>query len=341
LTRLDAARGPTGRSAIARIIAWLRQPSGLVVAAVFLVGLALTAKVPASSRFLLVLHDAAHAPFGAGLALVAFAGLGHWRGAPGGHARYLLAFALSMLLGGAVEIAQGFVGRGPSLYDLYTDGLGSACALAGLGAGSAWRSADAAARRRWPWAAVVALLAGALAAAPIVEAALAYARRAALFPVIAEFERRTDEFFLTLWSADATLEPLPAQWRRDGDPRLSLRLEALPGSWPGVAHDEPERDWRRHRTLLVDVTNPSAAPLPLTLRVHDLAHDLRAADRFNRDFVIPPSSRQLLRIPLGDIEAGPAGRRLDLGHVAGLVLFAPGAEAQPGRVFFVTRIWLE
>ncbi len=317
----------------------LHHPAALLLIATLLVSLALTARLPTSPRFLLVLHDAAHAPFSAGIALLVFAGLGHWRSAPKGRGRHWLAFGLTLLVGAAVEVAQSFVGRGMSLYDLYTDALGAACALAGLAWWRSRRSPDARGRARL--AAGAAVLTGALAAAPVLEAGLAYAQRAAQFPVIASFASPLGRTFLTIHSATATRTPLPAPWRQPDDPRASLRLALLPGSWPGVGHNEPARDWRGFAALNVDVTNPSTEPLPLTLRVHDAAHDLRHADRFNRDFVVPPGTRQVLRVPLVDIEAGPVQRRLDLAHAAGLILFVTDAGLPPGRQLYVTRIWLD
>lgn len=320
---------------------WGGRAAGLALAAALLVALALTAKLPPSPRILVVLHDAAHAPFGAALALVAWAGLGLRRAPPAGLVRHLIAFALALAIGALVEVAQAFVGRGPSFHDLWTDALGAACALGSLAWASARAATDAAVRRgRFP-AAAVAVVSGALALAPLVEAGAAYARRAAQFPVILGLEGPLDDYFIDEQPSDVARVPLPADWRAAGDPRRSLRVSLAPGSWPAIPHAEPTRDWRGLGAIALDVTNPSPEPLLLVLRIHDATGGPENPQRFEGRFTVAPGVREVLRVPLESVAAGPGTRRLDLSRVAGLILFAPEGQARDGRAFYLTRIRLE
>jgi hypothetical protein len=46
-----------------------------------------------------------------------------------------------------------------------------------------------------------------------------------------------------------------------------------------------------------------------------------------------------MRVALTEVQAAPASRSMDLGHVANVMLFGRPA-AQPG-VIYVSRLWLE
>jgi hypothetical protein len=311
----------------------------LLSAGVALVALVLFASLPPWPKIWAVLNDSAHAPVFGLLALTLLTLLrtsSHRSPVP----LALAAFAATVLLGIAVEWVQGLIGRDSSWKDVGTDALGAACAL-GLAGWAPILGLDrfhtAVGRRT---ALGIALLSGALILLPIVESGLAYARRAMQFPVIARFDSTLDLYFAKAQYADGTLAPLPAPWARAGD-RDSLRIVSAAGEWPGFAISEPEPDWRGYRALNVDVTNPDGEPLQLTVRVHDVQHDQRQEDRFNRTFAVDPWARRILSIPVADIASAPAGRPLDLQRVAGVIVFASGSKLPAGRAFYLTRIWLE
>lgn len=119
-----------------------------------------------------------------------------------------------------------------------------------------------------------------------------------------------------------------------------MRVDLLAGPFPGWELSEPRPDWRHHQTLALDLTNPEDAPLLLTLRVHDAAHDNRPQDRFSVRVELPARSREVVRIALSDVQQGPTQRQLDLSAVAGLIAFVSGPDLQ-GRRMYLSRIWLE
>ena len=319
----------------------IKSPGLLLFVAVALIGLVLGVSLPSTPRILGVLNNMAHAPVFGAFALIVLRLIRIWRSSATARARdYGIAFVVAIGAGGLVEVAQAFMDRDASLEDLGTDALGAGCAL-GIAA--------ALDRRLWPArirfagriaAAVLGLGCGLWALFPVGQAVVAYVDRATAFPVVARFSSPRELYFIDSGTARLSLQSLPARWARPGDD-LSLRIDFTAPLWPGMSHDEPEPDWQGFSALVLDVTNPDEAPLQLTVRVHDAAHDQRHADRFNRAFEVMPASREFLRIPIEDIVAGPVGRPLDLARIAGLVVFESSRSAAIGRHFYLTRIWLE
>jgi hypothetical protein len=80
-------------------------------------------------------------------------------------------------------------------------------------------------------------------------------------------------------------------------------------------------DWRRYRTLIIDVENPAAEVLHLGVRVHDLRHNFNFNDRFNRRYDLAAGERRTLRIALEDIRHGPRQRLMDMAHISDITLF--------------------
>lgn len=320
----------------------IRSSSILLIAAIALIALVLGTSLPAWPKIFGVLNNFAHAPVFGAFALIVLRLLCTLRSSPGARAsNYLIAFAVAVCAGGLVEFVQIFTDRDANLEDLVTDALGAGCALGIVAALD---------RQLWPAqfrpvgrvaAVVLGLCCGLWALFPVGQAAVAYFDRAANFPVVARSASPRDLYFIRGGRARLSLQPLPERWARPGDDALSLRIDFTAPVWPGASHDEPEPDWRGYSTLALDVTNPDETPLRLTVRVHDVAHDQRYEDRFNRTFEVPPANRVALRIPMSDILSGPVGRPLDLAHVAGIVLFESSGAASIGRYFYLTRIWLE
>jgi VanZ family protein len=311
--------------------------TALLGAGLGLIGLVLLAQLPPKPKFVAVLNDAAHAPVFGALALVIRSLL---RDSVPQRWRTVVAFSVTILLGTGVEWLQGMIGRDASWNDVRTDALGAACAL---GAAAWWHTRhapDTRSRTVRRAGATVAVLAGIIATLPISETSLAYARRIAAFPIIVQSASPLDLYFIEVRDAQLERDRLPSPWA--GDVAIpSLLVRASGGEFPGVSHTEPQPDWHGYSRLRADLTNPANEPLRLTLRVHDAEHNQDFSDRYNRTFEIPARSRQVISVPLVQIEEGPDRRKLDLEHVAGLILFTSGADARVGREFYVTRLWLE
>jgi VanZ family protein len=323
-----------------RFNAMASSPVGLTAVAGILIALVLGTSLPSSPRIFAILNDTAHVPVFGTLALIAWRLIGRRWPSVRSVVAYLSAFFITTALGGLIEIIQAFIGRDASFGDLGRDMLGAGCALSGLAVFDPrlWRTGSGRGRRGV--VAVLGIGCGLWALYPIAEASLAYARRASAFPVLAQFSIPLDLYFFSSASAVLTVQPLPAQWAQGAD-QQSLRVAFKAGRWPGVTHEEPTPDWRGFSGLAIDLTNPSAAPLAIMVRVHDRWHDQRYQDRFNRAFELAPRSRQIIHIPLADIQHGPVARELDLAHIAGVTVFTHGDAMAVGRSFYLTRLGLE
>jgi hypothetical protein len=139
----------------------------------------------------------------------------------------------------------------------------------------------------------LAALCAVLAAAPLAHTLAAYAWRATQWPVV--------------WQADAWLD---APFAHENGP-----------PYPGFALEEPGPDWRGFRALELDVVNEADAPVTVTLRVHDGAHQNRYEDRYNEAFVLAARSSQRIEVLLGRILLAPRGRQMDLSDIRGVILF--------------------
>lgn len=306
-----------------------RRTALLGIVIVALPALALVFKMPSHPQIFSVLNNAAHAPVFGALAIAFFRllrrlpALMRWR-------RYVAAFVLTIAVGGAIEIVQPLFGRGAELGDWLNDALGAAAGLALV--------AYMASKRLVLLVVALGLLAP--VAWPVVDAASAYASRAGSFPVLFGDFTHSDRYFTRTRGVETVPARLPPTWARAADPE-SLKVRIVGRNWPGVTLSEPHPDWRQYSRLMIDLTNPEAQPLALTLRVHDLAHNNLAADRFNINLELAGSRRQTVILPLEAIERAPAGRRIELSHIAGLIIFSAGDPASIGRDYYITRIWLE
>jgi VanZ family protein len=264
--------------------------------------LVLVVFAPASpdKRWLITLHDVAHGPIFGCLALLMLLVLrGNARRKQFSTTRpYLLAFAATVALGVATEVAQALTGRDSSFADAGRDTLGAAAFLLlfavfdrhmGRGAGSvAVRSAFVVAA-----AGLLAIL-----AMPLVTALDEYRLRDRRFPVLAEFSREPDRYFVAENRAEATVVAMPMQWA--ATPREStLQVRFLSRNYPGVEIAEPVRRWRGYSTLAVDVTNPTGSPLEIGLLVQDARSTYQYGDAFNATLRLEPQTRRGFRIAAG------------------------------------------
>jgi len=156
---------------------------------------------------------------------------------------------------------------------------------------------------------VIAISCLAIYVEPIVRMVRAYVHRNAQFPVLADFHSRLELY----WTLSIGVN------REIVDDALEVKFGAE--EFPGVAFHEPVPDWRRFKTLVIDVENPDAEPLKLVVRVHDRRHNRMFNDRFNRNYTLAPEERRTLKISLEDIRNAPRGRLMDMAHISDITLF--------------------
>ncbi|HUO78705.1 MAG TPA: VanZ family protein [Steroidobacteraceae bacterium] len=250
---------------------------------------------------------------------------------------YAAAFLIAVGIGGLTEIGQLFTHRDPSLRDVGLDARGAAGALA-LAAAFDVRCRPGAHPGRWRalYLAAAALLA-AIILTPLAWTVAGYAVRSQRFPTLFVPASRLDLVFLSGTGGKLERIPVPAALAR-APGETALRVPLLPRPYAGVNLDEPRPDWTAYTTLLVEVTNPGRSELDFNVRVHDREHNWAYEDRFNAEVVIPAGQRRTLEFPLAAIRAAPRGRSLDLGHIAGVMLFRTGPDGP--REFWLHRVEL-
>ena len=101
------------------------------------------------------------------------------------------------------------------------------------------------------------------------------------------------------------------------------------------------RDWRGYHFLNLEALNPSPEAIDITCRIHDLRHEegeQRYEDRFNKTFHLRSGWNQI-RVDLEEVARAPAGRRLDLGTIRAVGIFA--TRLPTPRTLFLDHIHLE
>lgn len=317
-------------------------------AGVLLLALLLSAvfflSIPGTTLWQRIVQDAGHGLVFAGIAVVLLL----MRGPADGMAirsasQYRNAFLASIGLGIVTELLQySMPGRSVSAMDAMHDAAGAALSLACVWFFERWlaRRRDLVPEVESRTSVVFAIALGAftlLAWQPL-QCARAYAARASSFPVLIPAGPRADGLFTLPDGASLTYVQLPEPYRRPGDAD-SLRLEFAPGTKPGLQVVEPYPDWRGHDVLALDITNPSPQPAHLVLRILDATHDWSHADRFNQSIVIPGAARMTVRISLEAVATSPARRRMDMGAIANVMLFA--RQPLEAGELYLTGVWLE
>ncbi len=221
-----------------------------------------------------------------------------------------LSFVLlfSLIAGALVEVLQGLIGRTRELADVGRDLLGGA--LAGVFWAPGRFSLRPRSRRLLQGAVLAVLL---LCAWPLLRAVADETIARLQFPVLSSFNT---PFEAERWSGRAA---------RTVDPdRQALRLDLGTGKYSGVSLRKFPGDWRGYRSLVLQLHLPGAAPLAITVRIHDRRHRANGSpydDRFNRTFTLHPGDNRLV-IDLAEVAAAPKGRTMDLARISKMGLFA-------------------
>lgn len=317
----------------------MRHSAATILAVAALLAIVQFASLPATPRILGVLNNFAHGPVFGTLALVVLFWLRRRRPARAWHA-YAIALLVSAAAGLALEVLQIYSRRDASLGDVLANilGAGSFLCIAAYFDRSLWQPPAR------PSARLPVLIAGGAQLLtlllPVGEALLAYAARASQYPTLMQFASARDLYFIEQRGCEITLTESPAG-SDESVPAQALRIRFLGDDWPGIFHFEPSPDWRPFSQLRIDVTNPGEAELVLGLRIDDRGHGLEFEDRFNAEFPLAAATRQVISVPLADIQSGPAGRQLDLSRVGGIALFRIAPQTEQAPELILTRVWLE
>lgn len=211
------------------------------------------------------------------------------------------------------EISQLVTGGETDWRDLTADIAGAGLMLAAL---QLWKRTLLLARL----AAVGIVLLG---LAPLGNWLYASQQRTAAMPCLARFD---------VSSLDPAQRAMNATVSARSETMLSLTLQ--PKRYAGLRLLDPIEDWSSYDHLIINFA--TAPPVPVTVRVHDRAHNNEHEDRFNRRFDAGNAS---VSIPLDQIREAPAGRSMDLTRIEELTFFTN--DPPPGTVLEVSAPCLQ
>ena len=270
------------------------------------------------TRLIQELENAAHAPVFGIASLILLSTLKGSR-----KRRTLLAWIGAVVLGAAVEGLQAVTGRDVEALDILRDGAGAASFLL-----AHWTLQNGPATRALRWT-LRALAAGILILVfmPPALTGMAIATRYLRFPLIEDFESRWTQRLCSAGAVRFDVVEAPGGFQKAGGDRVA-RITFEPAQYSGWSISGPFPDWSGHRELAFEVYSELSEPVRMTLRIHDRWHNQAYRDRYNREFIIQPGVNQI-RVPLGQVQGAPAGRRMDLAAIDGVGMFV----VRPERSF--------
>jgi hypothetical protein len=276
-----------------------------------------------SPQYIKTLWDFGHVVFFAVLLLLvqSFKPLIHWQ-------QWVWVTLFALVLGGAIETLQHFVGRNASWDDVLHN-------LFGVWLGLFWGQKPT--RRVWllRFVSVICVLP---AAWLVVDSAWADFVMRKQFPVINSFESRAElQQVYTNGQANAVAQTTGAA--RHGSQALVVDLSTR--LYSGVRLIGPYGDWDGYQFLVMDFYNPQSQPLDLVVKISDYLHDAGSnqhRDRFNRSITLMMGWSEVW-IALEDIRNAPAGRLMQLDRMTGLEVFA--SRLPEPRSFYWDNVRLE
>jgi len=226
-------------------------------------------------------------------------------------------------LGAAVELAQAVSGSHGDPWDVLRDGAGALSAALILVALDPRISS----RGRMSVGALASVALTTLAY-PVFAALEDEARAKNQFPVLANFETAGE---LSRFHLGEGARPTVVRITDDeGQSVSAMQLHWPAARYPGLELRYFPRDWRGMHALKLIVVNPEPTPIEITVRIDDIEYRSNLLDRYNRAFALSPGLNRI-EIPLSDVEFAPRDRRLDLGRVHAVLVFAVNLD-QPRRM---------
>ena len=157
------------------------------------------------------------------------------------------------------------------------------------------------------------------------------------FPVLGRFE---DSRELELWRGNGwgasppTALSLSREYKKEG-----LRsLKIIPrGSWPGTHFSAGEMDWSGFNDFIFDVYNPRGERI-FIIRIDDDGDTSSYRLRFNREVTLGTGWHEV-RVPIIEIEHGPADRKLNISKIRDVLIFL--AKRDNEATFYLDNVRLE
>ncbi|WP_331351452.1 VanZ family protein [Cellvibrio sp. UBA7671] len=255
------------------------------------------------------------------LLVQAFKPLAHWR-------QWFLVTIVAIVIGGAIELVQHFVGRNTSVDDVLHN-------VFGVWLGLFWGQKPT--RRVWllRFISVMCVLPSLWS---VLDAAWGDVVMRQQFPLVNSFESRHEMQQVQAGAARATVRQSDSVVRH-GHRSLSVILSTE--KYAGISLLGPYGDWSGYQFLTMDFYNPEAERLELVIKISDYQHDSGRnlhGDRFNYPVVLMTGWNHV-RIDLNELRSAPAGRDMQMDKITGFTVFA--LQLPTSREFYWDNIRLQ
>ncbi len=252
-----------------------------------------------------------------------------------GNRRYLITFAISIVLAIAIEWIQARIGREASWGDVTLDLVGIILALSGI---YLWQKKQA--RLRWGYA-FFALGVIIFFSYPIAIKGYSIYWQQQQFPMFGDFESNMD---LHLWRTQGGTPDNPTrielQLNYATHGKQALRITTGQGDWGGICFSAYDSDWSNYKYFTLDLFNPSPQAFNFFIRIDD--SDKRAPryyeHRFNYSQKMNPGMNKI-RIPVDTIATSLKSRNLNIKSIRRFILYLE--KNRPSRIFYIDNIRLE
>ncbi|MEJ2513615.1 MAG: hypothetical protein P8080_02455 [Gammaproteobacteria bacterium] len=313
-------------------------PAGGILALLLLLAFG---RPPSDSLFWRTVYDLGHVPLFGLIALLMLRIIRRGLAPEAGlWTQLVLALLATAVLSLVTELAQiGQAGRDASVGDAVNNLTGAVCFLAIAAAlnPAAWETAEEAGPLASRLVFLGAVLALAIAFAPLASVAWSYGMRSARLPVIAELGSSWQAPLTAAGSVLVQRVPAPPGWTGMQGEEVA-RVRFLDTPWPGVTVREPWPDWTGYSQFRFRVWSDLENPVQLNLRVDDGTRTRAWRDRYDGSVIVMPGANEFT-IPLDTIRSGPRNRQMDMSRISQFFLFTSRPE-HPFELYF-SDVWLD
>lgn len=242
------------------------------------------------------------------------------------------ALAGTLLLGGAIELIQGaqeFFGanRAASYGDLLRNMAGAFMYLL-------WWQSRRTKRFRLRLRFLILPIA-ILVVLPVILAAFDDYNVRKDFPILASFEHK-DELSRWVYGRTSTIRRVEGM-ARDG--QFAAAIDYTTDQYSQITMKYFYRDWRGYKAMALDVYNPNE-PVELMIKIYDRQHEgpgINFLNRYNASRHLQHGWNEI-RLPMEDIEHGPANRLMELDQMRGVAFFL--TDQPKPRTLFIDNLRL-
>ncbi len=243
--------------------------------------------------------------------------------------QFLWIILITIVMGAAIEMAQAGLNRTPSGSDMLRNIGGSLLALFFLNP-----SRQLISREKLKTLQMLTLLSIVFFLYPFLVALTDEWIARKDFPVLSDFETPMEA---SRWNGGAEIEI-----SRDvaQSSRSSLKVLLNTSKYSGTFLEYFPRNWQGFSVLSFEVYNPSSEPLQITCRVHDREHTRGIqyfSDRFSKRYLLKKGWNTVL-IDLEEVANAPKSRRMDMGEIYALGIFA--TQLPKPRVIYLDNVRL-